>query len=123
MNKMRKLRCMAIVVLALVLAACTTSALKPAKVVVTGLAYACEAGLRPVGTPLPHANVLLYSGPTLVASKTFPLDAPYRYRFAVSPGAYDVKVQLDRHQIYATRGVVLQAGRTVTANFVSTPCW
>jgi hypothetical protein len=80
----RKLGVIAMVVLAMVLAACTTSTVRPTGVV-TGFADSCGG---PAGSGSSHVKVRLYSGPSLVASETIRSGA--RYRFKVAPGSYRV---------------------------------
>ena len=104
---MRKLSALVLVVLALALAGCTTSTAKPTGVV-TGFADAC-VGLVPAGSALPRVTVMLYSGPTVVASRT--IESGAKYRFSVSPGSYCVTGW------WGFKGVTVRAGRIVTASF------
>lgn len=104
---MRKLVVVAMVVMTLMLTACTTSTAKSTGVV-TGVAYACQGLALPPGEVL-HVKVSLYSGPSLVASETVRSGA--KYRFAVSPGSYRVTGW------WGSKGVLVQAGRTVNASF------
>jgi len=72
----RRLGQLAMVAIALTFAACTPGAVKPTGAV-TGLADACVGIIR-VGGALPRVTVLLYSGPTVVASRTIKSGAMYR---------------------------------------------
>ena len=111
---MRKLSALVLVVLALALAGCTTSTAKPTGVV-TGFADAC-VGLVPAGSALPRVTVMLYSGPTVVASRT--IESGAKYRFAVTPGSYGVKAEQTTPSFqYRPKGVVVRAGKSVTASF------
>jgi hypothetical protein len=108
-------RCIvATVLVALILAGCTTSTAKPTGIV-TGVADAC-VGIVLAGSTLPHVTVLLYSGSTVVASTTIKSGA--KYRFSVTPGFYKVNAQqaTPRFQ-YRPKGVLVRAGQSVTANF------
>jgi hypothetical protein len=82
---------------------------------VTGFADAC-VGLVLAGSALPRVTVLLYSGPTVVASTTIKSGA--KYRFSVTPGSYKVKAQQATPSFqYRPKGVVVRAGQSVTATF------
>ena len=100
---MRKLVATVPLVMALILAACATTATG----VVTGYADACQGLVVPTHRTL-HVKVSLYSGSNLVASETIRSGA--RYRFSVAPGSYRVVT-------WHTQDVVVRAGQTVTANF------
>ena len=95
----------------------TTSRVRPTLGVATGYADACAG----IALHQPRVEVLLYSGPTLVASETIRSGASYR--FAATPGRYQVKIQQAKFQPngqpYAPKGVVVRAGRIATANFPS----
>lgn len=105
-------RCIvATVLVASTLAACTTSTTKPTGVV-TGFAVAC-VGIQQEST-LPRVTVLLYSGPTVVASTT--IKSGSEYRFSVAPGSYKVKAQQAGFQ-YRPKGVAVRAGHSVAASF------
>jgi hypothetical protein len=113
----RKLGIIVLVVLALTLAACTTSAAKPTGVV-TGDAYAC-VGVRFGAGEVIHVTVSLYSRSKPVASEA--VGSHHKYRFVAAPGTYTVRF---RQQIgtvisrpYSPRAVVVRTGRTTTANF------
>ncbi len=109
---MRKLVVVAMVVMTLT--ACTTSTARPTGVV-TGFADACM-GLVLAGSALPRVTVLLYSGPTVVASTTIKSGA--KYRFSVAPGSYKVKAQQANPSFqYRPKGVVVRAGHTATFSF------
>ena len=97
--------------IAFTLAACTTSTVKPTGVV-TGFAYACV--FVQVESALPRVTVLLYSGPTVVASTTIKSGA--KYRFSVAPGSYKVEAEQVGFP-YRPKDVVVQAGHSVTTNF------
>jgi hypothetical protein len=97
----RKLGIVVAVVLAFVLAGCTTSAAKPIGVV-TGLTARCNILVPPV-------KISLYSGRTLVASATVPAGASYR--LTVAPGVYNV-IGLGG----STASATVRVGRTVTVN-------
>ena len=103
----RNLVVVAMVVIVLSLAACTTSTAKPTGVV-TGVAYACQGLVLPPDDVL-HLRVSLYSGPSLVASETVRSGA--KYRFSVPPGPYRVTGW------WGSKGVTVRAGHRVTANF------
>ena len=130
---MRKLGEVAMAVMALTFAACTSSStpppasptsstrpspttvpstgtVKPTVGVVTGHADDC-AGLAPALDS--RVRVLLYLGRTLVASKTVRSGATYR--FSVAPGRYRVKVQ--PYLAHFVQAVWVRAGHSVTANF------
>jgi hypothetical protein len=107
MSTVRKLGVMVMVVLALTLAGCTTSAVRPTGVV-TGVADACEGHPVPPGEIL-HVKVSLDSGSSLVASTTIRSGA--RYRLSVVPGEYRVAGWL------GSRSVAVRAGHVVTVNF------
>jgi major membrane immunogen (membrane-anchored lipoprotein) len=97
------------VVVALMLGGCTTSAVRPTGVV-TGVADACEGHPVPPGEVL-HVKVSLDSRSTVVASTTIRSGA--RYRFSAVPGEYRVTGW------WGSRSVAVRAGRAVTANFAS----
>jgi len=127
MSAVRKPCVMAIVVVALTLAACTTTTVGPQTStsststttttqatratagVVTGVAQRC-LGLPPPPNKTLYITVRLYSDRSLVASVTIRSGA--RYRFSVIPGSYRVNVQP-----YFPKPVVVRTGRVVTANF------
>ncbi len=114
MTMVRKLAPLAMVVVTLMLTACTTSTVKPTGVV-TGFADAC-VGLVPAGSALPRVTVLLYSGSTVIASTTIKSGA--KYRFSVTPGSYNVKAQQATPSFqYRPKVVVVSAGHSVTASF------
>jgi len=92
----------AMVIMVLALAACTTNTIG----VVTGYADACQGLVVPTHTTL-HVKVNLYSGSNLVASETIRSGA--RYRFSVAPGSY-------RLTTWRSQDVVVQAGQMVTVN-------
>lgn len=95
--------CAAVMVaMALTLAACTTSVVKPTGVV-TGLTAECTAFSPPV-------KVSLYSGSTRVASVSVPAGA--RYRFSVPAGSY----QVIGGEFGPTATVTVRPGRSVTVN-------
>ena len=104
----RKLGMIAMVVMALMLTACTTSAVSPPKGVVTGIADACTGPYIPPGRILP-ARVQLFSGTTLVASVL--VRSGKTYRFTVVPGRYVLKGW------WRPRDVTVRAGRVARANF------
>ena len=113
---MRRLGIVVMVVLALALAACTTSAAKPTGVV-TGDAYPCVGAPLPVGTRV-TVTVLLYLGGKVITSEA---EGPrYSYRFTAAPGRYTVtfrqRVGTVSTQPDPPKGVVVRAGRTTTAN-------
>ncbi len=104
----------ALVVMTVKLTACTTSIVKPTGVV-TGFADAC-VGLGLAESTLPRVTVLLYAGPTVVASTTIKSGA--KYRFSVTPGSYKVTAQQATPSFqYRTKAVVVGAGHSVIANF------
>ena len=107
---MRKLVAVAMVVVTLMLGACTTSTAKPIGVV-TGIAYACQGLALPPGDVL-HVKVSLYSGPSLAASET--VRSGSQYRFSVTPGTYRVTGW------WGSKGVAVRAGYRVTADFFDT---
>jgi hypothetical protein len=111
MGMVRKL-VLVMAAIALTLAACTTSTAGPTGVV-TGVDYAC-VGLVLAGSTLPRVTVLLYSGPTVVASTTAKSGA--MYRFSVAPGSYKVETQQVGFH-YRPKVVVVRAGHSVTADF------
>lgn len=104
---MRKLVVVAMVVMTLMLTACTTSTAKPTGVV-TGVAYACQGLVLPPGDVL-HVRLSLYSGPSLVASETVRSGA--KYRFSVPPGSCRVTGW------WGSKSVTVRAGQRVTADF------
>ncbi len=117
----RRLGIMVIVVIAVALAACTTSTARP-KGVVKGLAVAC-IGVNVAGgtTSDPRVTVSLYSGPTLVTSEVVPSEGD-SYRFSVPPGSYVLKMRQrgpwgSRVARYQPMNVRVRAGRIVTADF------
>jgi hypothetical protein len=112
MPVVRRLGAIATVVMTLMLTACTTSTVKPTGVV-TGFADAC-VGLVLAGSTLPRVTVLLYSGPTVVASTTAKSGA--MYRLSVAPGSYKVETQQVGFH-YRPKVVVVRAGHSVTADF------
>jgi len=104
--------------LVIVLAACTsstapttttTTSTTKATGVVTGVAYACS-GLPPVITGRQKVKVSLYSGSRPVASET--IRSAARYRFSVTPGAYQVKGW------WGSRAVIVRTGHVATVNIV-----
>jgi hypothetical protein len=103
----RKLVAVAMVVLAMTLAACTASTVRPSGVV-TGIADAC-GGLITTHVS-PHVKVRLYSGPSLVASETTRSGATFR--FSVAPGSYRVAGGPGE----APKVVVIRTGAVVTDN-------
>lgn len=105
MSMIRKLGAVAMVVLAMVLAACTTSTVRPTGVV-TGVADACVGHAIPPGEVL-HVKVSLDSGSSVVATTTIRSGA--RYRFSVVPGAYRLTGW------WGSRSVAVRAGQVVTA--------
>ena len=130
---MRRLAAVAMVVMALMLSACTSSTVpsptttttvsktvihgnkvKPTGAV-TGVAYACWGT---AGSP-PPVTVLLYSGSRFIASKT--VASGKEYRLTAKAGMYTVKLRQEQgsrsFQPYRPKGVLVRAGRTVTANF------
>jgi hypothetical protein len=106
----RNLVVVAMVVIVLSLAACTTSTVKRTGVV-TGVTYACQGLALPSGEVF-HVKVGLYSGPSLVASQTVRSGA--KYRFSVPPGSYRVTGW------WGSKGVTVRAGHRVTADFFDT---
>ena len=78
-----RLRAVAMAAIALTLAACTTSTVRPTGIV-TGVAPVCEVRIPLAGEVL-HVKVSLYSGSRPIASGTVREGA--KYRFSVSPGA------------------------------------
>ena len=106
----RNLVVVAMVVIVLSLAACTTSTVKRTGGV-TGVTYACQGLALPSGEVL-HVKVGLYSGPSLVASQTVRSGA--KYRFSVPPGSYRVTGW------WGSKGVTVRAGHRVTADFFDT---
>jgi hypothetical protein len=132
MSTVRKLGSIAMVVLAITVAACTsstaspptstttstrppptslppTSKFVPAMGVVTGLAEPCTG--PPTDLPS-HVKVQLHSGLTLVASQTVRSGA--RYRFSVVRGSYRLTGW------WGSEDVTVRVGHTVTANFLDT---
>ena len=103
-----RLRALAMVVIVLSLAACTTSTVKPPGVV-TGLAQECIASASPV-------KVSLYSGRTPVASETVP--AGTSYKLSAAAGTYIVEGlgEVIRSGEWAWPSVTVRAGRTVIFN-------
>ena len=97
-----RLRALAMVVIVLSLAACTTSTVKPPPGVVTGLAQECIASASPV-------KVSLYSGRTRVASETVP--AGSSYKLSAAAGTYQVEGLGG-----SPESVTVRTGRTVTVN-------
>ena len=108
MSMVRKLVPVVIVVMALSLAACTTSSVKPTGVI-RGYADACEGLALQTGQTF-HVKVSLYSGSTPVASVTIRSGA--KYRFSVSPGAYQVKGW------WGSKAVTVRTSHVVTVNIV-----
>jgi len=106
MSTVRRFGAVAMAVLALTLAACATSTVKPTGVV-TGFVDACVALQVPTSKPL-HVKVVLYLGQTLLASETVRSGATYR--FVVAPGSYRVAA-------WRSEDVVVRTGQTVTVNF------
>lgn len=92
------------VILALTLAACTTSTVRPTGVV-TGFADACEARYVPVGEVL-HVKVNLDSGSSVVASTT--IRSGTSFRFSVVPGEYRVTGW------WGTQSVTVRVAQVVT---------
>jgi hypothetical protein len=104
-----KLITVVMVVMALSLAGCTTSTVRPTGVV-TGVAYACS-GLPPVVTGPQKVKVSLYSGSRPVASETIRSGA--KYRFSVSPGAYRLVGW------WRSKAVTVRAGDVATVNIMN----
>jgi hypothetical protein len=110
---MVRVRIVVLVVMALMLAACSSSQTVPPTTqngvgVVTGFAEACPVLSKPATTEL---KVGLYSGPTLVASET--IRSGNTYRFSVAPGPYRVTVR------FRSKDIAVDAGRKVTADIVA----
>jgi predicted small secreted protein len=105
---MRKLVVVKMVVMTLMLTACTTSTVKPTGVV-TGLTAECTARAVPV-------KVSLYSGRTLVASTT--VRAGTSYKLSAAAGAYTVEGlgEVIRSGEWTWPSVTVRAGRTVIFN-------
>ena len=105
---MRKLVVVEMVVMTLMLTACTTSTVKPTGVV-TGLTVECTARAFPV-------KVSLYSGRTLVASTT--VRAGTSYKLSAAAGAYTVEGlgEVIRSGEWTWPSVTVRAGRTVIFN-------
>jgi len=117
MSMVRRLATVVVVIMALSLAACTTSAARPTGVV-TGNAYPCVGGSVRAGSSRVTVTVLPYSGEKVIKSET--VGPHYSYRFTAAPGRYAVtlrqRVGTVRSQPYPPKGVVVRAGRTTTAN-------
>jgi len=113
---MRRLGIIAMVVIALTLAGCTTSTAKPTGVVT--VAYACVGAPLAVGEVV-RVNVSLYSGSKPVTSEK--VGSRYKYRLVVAPGTYTVRLRqqtgTEVSQPYSPKVVVVRAGETTTANF------
>jgi hypothetical protein len=109
---MVRFRIVVAVALALTVAACTTSTVRPTGVV-SGRNDACS-NFAPRGSP---AKVVLSSGPTVVASESLHLGGTYR--FVVAPGGYLV-TQYVSGTTYASARVVVRVGRTFTFDFQCT---
>jgi hypothetical protein len=107
MSTVRKLGAAVTVVLALALAACTTSAVQPTKGVVTGIADACTGHPIAKGSIL-DVRVQLLSGTTLVASES--VRSGTRYRFTVVRGRYGLTGW------WRPKDVTVRAGRIVRVN-------
>jgi hypothetical protein len=114
---MRKLAAVVMVVLALGLAGCTTTAAKPTGVV-TGDAYPCLGAPLPAGTRV-TVTVLVSFGGKVIKSETV-VGPRYLYRFTIAPRRYTVtlhqRVGTMNSQPDPPKGVVVRAGRTTTAN-------
>ncbi len=108
MGMMRRLVVVAMVVMTMMLTACTTSAVKPTGVV-TGLTAECTARAFPV-------KVSLYSGRTPVASTT--VRAGTSYKLSAAAGAYIVEGlgEVMRSGEWTWPSVTVRAGRTVIFN-------
>jgi hypothetical protein len=106
-SRMCKTHFIVLVVVALMLAACTASTVRPTGVV-TGVADACGGLITSHVSP--HVKVRLYSGPSLVASETIRSGATFR--FSVAPGSYRVSGGPGE----APKVVVIRAGGVVTDN-------
>ena len=117
---MRKLVAVVLVIVAMALAACTTTAAKPTGVV-TGVAYPCVGGVVTASRPrvTVAVTVLLYSGREVIKSETVRPD--HSYRFTTAPGPYTVKLRQQAGtqsvQPYPPKAVEVRTGRTATANF------
>ena len=105
----RKLGVTVMVALALMVAACTTSAARPSGVV-TGVSDTCSNSAPP-GSPV---KVVLSAGPTVVASESLHLGGTYR--FVVAPGGYGVTDYVSG-KMFASASVVVHSGRTFTFDF------
>jgi hypothetical protein len=103
-----RLRAAAMVAIALTLAACTTSTVRPTGVV-AGVASACQGLALQAGESLP-VEVSLYSGSSLIASET--VRSGSKYRFSVTPGSYRVTGW------WGSKGATVRAGRIAAANFM-----
>ncbi len=109
MSVVRKLATAAMLVMAMSLSACTTSAVKPTGIV-TGVAYACS-GLPPVVTGRQKVRVSLHSGSRPVSSVTIRSGA--RYRFSVTPGTYRLVGW------WRSKAVTVRAGDVATVNILN----
>ena len=105
---MRKLVVVAMVVMTVLLAGCTTSTARPTGVV-TGLTQECVASASPV-------KVSLYSGRSVVASTT--VRAGTGYKLSAAAGTYVVEGlgEVIRSGEWAWPSVTVRAGRTVIFN-------
>ena len=109
MNMVGKLATVAVVLMALSLGACTSTAVKPTGVV-AGVAYACS-GLPTVVTGRQKVKVSLYSGSRPVASVTVRSGA--KYRFSVTPGTYRLVGW------WRSKVVIVRAGHVATVNILN----
>jgi hypothetical protein len=101
MITVRKLGVIGMVLLTLMVTACTRTAITPAKGVVTGQVLACSL-VRQIEVPL-------YSGRTLVALEKVRPNG--NYRFSVAPGSYQITGW------WGSTTVTVRAAHTLIFNF------